>query len=125
MIQNNGTEPDFNEAIAKSPWDSRLCQKLLDEYARLKILYFAVVFTAVFWIPLLLLGPLIAALLIRAARRIRAYFTAPDPPKRADCTEKIRGYATVLPVFCILTAIPAVSAVNTSLSDPADTATNA
>lgn len=121
MIKNNGTEPDFNEAMAKSPWDSRICQKLLDEYARLKIFYFVMVFTAALWIPLLLLGPLIAALLIRAARRTRAYFMALNLPQRAECTETMRGYAKVILVFSILIVIPAVLAVITALSGPGDT----
>ena len=118
---NNGTEQDFNAAIVKSPWDSRICQKFLDEYARLKILYFAVVFTAAFWSPLLILGPLIAALLIRASGRIRAYFTALDLPKRAECAGKMRGYGTAILILFVLTVIPAVLAVITALSDPVDT----
>ena len=121
MKKNNGTDSDFNEAMVKSPWDSRICQKFLDECTRLKILYFAVVLTAAFWIPLMILGPLIAVLLIRTAGRTGAYFMALDLPKRAECTGKMRSYGKVILVFFILTVILVVLAVITTLSEPAET----
>ena len=115
---NNRTDQDFTDVPVKKLRDSRICNDLLREFGRLKMLYITLGVTSVLWVPLLILAPLIAVLIIGSAGRARAFFKSLDLFNRAGRAGNLRVYAILILFFLVLTGILAAQAYVTSLPVP-------
>ncbi len=115
---NNRTDRDYTDVQIKKLRDSRICKDLLRDFGRLKMLYIALGVTSALWIPLLILAPLIAALIIGSAGRARALFASMDLFNNAGRAGKLRVYGILILIFLVLTGILGAHAYVTSLPEP-------
>ncbi|WP_406546454.1 hypothetical protein [Succinimonas sp.] len=115
---NNRTDRDFTDVRVKKLRNSQICKDLLREFGLLQKLYIALGVTSVLWIPLLILTPLLAALIIGSAGRARALFASLNLFNSAGRSGKLRIYGVLILLFLVLTGILAAYAYVTSLPAP-------
>ena len=115
---NNRTDRDFTDVRVKKLRNSQICKALLREFGLLQKLYIALGVTSVLWIPLLILTPLLAVLIIGSAGRARALFASLDLFNNAGRSGKLRVYGILILLFLVLTGILAAYAYVTSLPEP-------